>query len=164
MHNSVCIVSILRLHSLVAISNSVDPTYDNPPAATWSSVEINVGIICSCLPLLRPILTRFMPGAMSSKARSNNAGPRQYATIRSTRSRKAATLTDDDSLEMTKQSHDVAEREIQVVTDISVQVEGVSSGTSVWSSPAAKPEWVEQENTKKQGSTDTLVKDVGQMV
>ncbi|KAH3919270.1 hypothetical protein HBI56_101940 [Parastagonospora nodorum] len=159
----VCIVSILRLHSLVAISNSVDPTYDNPPAATWSSVEINVGIICSCLPLLRPILTRFMPGAMSSKTRSKNAGPRQYATIRSTRSRKATTLTDDDSLEMTKQSHDVAEREIQVVTDISVQVEGVSSGTSVWSSPATKPEWVEQENTKKQGSTDTLVKDVGQM-
>lgn len=104
-----------------------------------------------------------MPGAMTSKARSKSAGPRQYATIRSTRSRKAATSTDDDSLEMTKQSHDAAEREIQVVTDISVQVEGASSGTSVWSSPATKPEWSEQENTKK-SSTDTLVKDVGHMV
>jgi hypothetical protein len=64
---------------------------------------------------------------------------------------------------MTKQSHDVAEREIQVVTDISVQVSGASSGTSVWSSPVTKPEWAEQETIKK-GSTDTLVKDVGHMV
>ncbi|KAH8725893.1 hypothetical protein GQ44DRAFT_207239 [Phaeosphaeriaceae sp. PMI808] len=59
--SSVCIVSILRLQSLVAISNSEDPTYDNPPAATWSSVEINVGIICSCLPCLRPLLNKCFP-------------------------------------------------------------------------------------------------------
>ncbi|PVH95286.1 hypothetical protein DM02DRAFT_571441 [Periconia macrospinosa] len=62
----VCVVSILRLHSLVAISNSSDPTYDNPPAATWSSVEINVGITCSCLPCLRPLITRWFHGVLSS--------------------------------------------------------------------------------------------------
>jgi hypothetical protein len=33
MGGFVCIVSILRLQSLVAISNSDDPTWDNPPAA-----------------------------------------------------------------------------------------------------------------------------------
>ncbi|KAH7337358.1 hypothetical protein BKA66DRAFT_435411 [Pyrenochaeta sp. MPI-SDFR-AT-0127] len=62
----VCIVSILRLQSLVAISNSEDPTYDNPPAATWSSVETNVGIICSCLPCLRPLLTKCFPSIFPS--------------------------------------------------------------------------------------------------
>lgn len=58
---SVCIVSILRLQSLVTISNSEDPTYDNGPAATWSSIEANVGITCACLPPLRPLISRFAP-------------------------------------------------------------------------------------------------------
>ncbi|KAF1957015.1 hypothetical protein CC80DRAFT_534987 [Byssothecium circinans] len=56
----VCVMSIVRLHSLVAISNSADPTYDNPPAAKWSAVESNVAIICSCLPALRPLFTRYI--------------------------------------------------------------------------------------------------------
>ncbi|CAI6319376.1 unnamed protein product [Periconia digitata] len=59
----VCIVSILRLHSLIAISNSDDPTFDNPPAATWSAVEMSVGIVCACLPCLRPLGVRWWPRA-----------------------------------------------------------------------------------------------------
>ena len=62
--HSVCIVSILRLHTLVAISNSTDQSYDNPAAATWSSIEVNVGIICSCLPLLRPLIQMVMVSLM----------------------------------------------------------------------------------------------------
>ncbi|KAL4745170.1 hypothetical protein BDW72DRAFT_198908 [Aspergillus terricola var. indicus] len=30
--------------------------YDNVGAATWSAVECNVGIICACLPTLRPLI------------------------------------------------------------------------------------------------------------
>ncbi|OCL10124.1 hypothetical protein AOQ84DRAFT_289897, partial [Glonium stellatum] len=62
----VCIVSTLRLQSLVAISNSTDPTFDNPPAATWSSIETNVGLICACLPALRPLLSRLFPRVFSN--------------------------------------------------------------------------------------------------
>ena len=69
----VCLVSILRLHSLVAISNSPDPTYDNAPAATWSSCEANIGIICSCLPCLRPLITRYFPGAFSTTSSSSRS-------------------------------------------------------------------------------------------
>jgi hypothetical protein len=47
------------------ISNSTDPTYDNPPAATWSSVESTVGIICACLPSLRPVMQRAFPRLFS---------------------------------------------------------------------------------------------------
>ena len=57
----VCLVSIIRLHSLVRISNSKDPTFDNPPAATFSAVEVNVGIICACLPSIRPALSAILP-------------------------------------------------------------------------------------------------------
>jgi hypothetical protein len=129
LYPSVCVVSILRLQFLVAISNSSDPTYDNPPAATWSSVEINVGIICSCLPLLRPLLTRFLPNIFTTRVRTDNLGPKRYATIQSTHGSKFGRSRDGESIEMGKHEYD---GDIQVVTDISVQVEGGSGRLSVW--------------------------------
>lgn len=153
-----CIVSILRLHSLVSISGSEDPTYDNPPAATWSSVETNVGIICSCLPLLRPLMTRFLPGALSSRNRRSSTGPRQYATIGSTRRGPRSQST--DVMEMTKTSHDDAARDIQVVTDIDVKVEDHSGNESGWRTPIASKEWDDKETARRQGSTDTLIVEV----
>jgi len=62
----VCLISILRLQSLISIANSSDPTYDNTPAATWSSAELNVGIICSSLPTLRPLISRYLPSLFSA--------------------------------------------------------------------------------------------------
>ncbi|KAF2036556.1 hypothetical protein EK21DRAFT_83513 [Setomelanomma holmii] len=161
----VCVVSILRLQSLVAISNSSDPTYDNPPAATWSSVETNVGIICSCLPLLRPLLTRILPGVFTSQARSAT-GPRQYATIGSMRPRKGL-RTQEDTIEMTKHSHvscEDAGHDIHVVTDISVQVEGGTGRLSGWRTPVVQQEWVEKEISATKTSTETLPRDVRQVV
>ncbi|KAJ4297853.1 hypothetical protein N0V90_005752 [Kalmusia sp. IMI 367209] len=57
----VCLVSIVRLQTLVSISNSTDPTFDNPPAAMLSAIETNVGIVCACLPSMRPLLSSMMP-------------------------------------------------------------------------------------------------------
>lgn len=71
----VCIVSILRLQSLVTISNSTDPTFDNPPAATWSSIEINVGLICASLPALRQLLSQLFPSVFSSSLRASKYYP-----------------------------------------------------------------------------------------
>src|SRR5271155_524357 len=61
--------SILRLHSLYVISRSDDVTWDNVGAATWSSVELNVGIMCACLPTLRPLMNRLFPHALLSTQR-----------------------------------------------------------------------------------------------
>ncbi|KAH7068725.1 hypothetical protein FB567DRAFT_249000 [Paraphoma chrysanthemicola] len=161
----VCVVSILRLQSLVAISNSTDPTYDNPPAATWSSVETNVGIICSCLPLLRPLLTRILPGAFTSQHRSSSNGARQYATIGSTRPRRNPHA--DDLIEMTKHSHVSSEdagHDIQVVTDISVKVESGPEMPSGWEAPDSKPEWEVKGLQGTKSSTETLPRDVRHVV
>ncbi|KAF3395979.1 hypothetical protein F1880_006955 [Penicillium rolfsii] len=62
----VCITSIVRLASLKKISDSTDPTYDNVGAASWSAIECNTGIICACLPTLKPLLSRIIPGLMST--------------------------------------------------------------------------------------------------
>lgn len=57
----ITVVSILRLQSLVDYANSDNPTYDQWAVANWSTIEINVGIMCACMPALRGLLVRFFP-------------------------------------------------------------------------------------------------------
>ncbi|KAH7350484.1 hypothetical protein BKA66DRAFT_516356 [Pyrenochaeta sp. MPI-SDFR-AT-0127] len=165
----VCIVSILRLQSLVAISNSLDPTYDNPPAATWSSVETNVGIICSCLPLLRPLVNRWLPGGFSSHKRSAHNTPRTYATIGSNHGRKDLQSQSEYAMNITKHSRtsSIDGRDIQVVTDIHVHVEGGEGDLSGWRTPTSNKGWtgtVSDKEIQRANSTETLVKGTGRTV
>ena len=75
---SVCITSILRLKSLYTASVSKDLTWDNVGAASWSAVELNVAIICACLPMLKPLLVRMFPHLLGSTGRQNSSGARAY--------------------------------------------------------------------------------------
>ncbi|CAI7576473.1 unnamed protein product [Penicillium bialowiezense] len=70
----VCITSIVRLVSLKKISDSSDPTYDNVGAASWSAIECNTGIICACLPTLKPLIARIFPGMVTT---FSGSGPTQ---------------------------------------------------------------------------------------
>lgn len=59
---SVTVVSILRLQSLVEFrADTLNPTWDFFSVALWSDIEINVGIMCICMPSLRVLLTRLWP-------------------------------------------------------------------------------------------------------
>jgi hypothetical protein len=58
---SVTVVSILRLQSLVTFANSTNPTWDNWEVSFWSTIEMNVGIMCACLPTARLVLVRLFP-------------------------------------------------------------------------------------------------------
>jgi hypothetical protein len=152
---SVCLVSILRLQSLVAISNSSDPTYDNPPAATWSSVETNVGIICSCLPLLRPLVLRWLPDSLSSCKRSVKSKEKLYAMMSSSKGGKhARSQTEYGLAALPTRKHtrgvsgDLA-LDIHVVTEVQVQVEKVPQDG--WHSSTSA------QGVRKQESTEFLV-------
>ena len=70
-----CITSILRLHSLYIASVSTDITYDNVGAATWSAIELNVGIMCSCVPAMRPVINLIFPRLLSSTRRDHTSDP-----------------------------------------------------------------------------------------
>ncbi|KAF3762737.1 hypothetical protein M406DRAFT_18111, partial [Cryphonectria parasitica EP155] len=50
----VCVTSILRILAF-RTSKQSDPTYTTIDTATWSSVEQSLGIVCACLPTLRPL-------------------------------------------------------------------------------------------------------------
>ena len=60
-HNSprVCIISIFRIHA-VSVYDVDDPTYSMWTIAVWSSLEPTIGIVCACVPLLRPVFDLWM--------------------------------------------------------------------------------------------------------
>jgi hypothetical protein len=70
--NSVSMVSVIRLYSLHDIARSKDLSFDNPAHATLSAVEVNVAIICACLPAMRPLLALLMPKYFSAAAQYTN--------------------------------------------------------------------------------------------
>ncbi|KAH9224651.1 hypothetical protein DL95DRAFT_452399 [Leptodontidium sp. 2 PMI_412] len=71
----VTVVSILRLQSLVQFANSMNPTWHNLPVTVWSIVEINVGVICACMPNLRVLLVRIFPKILGT---TRNASANKY--------------------------------------------------------------------------------------
>ncbi|KAH8696769.1 hypothetical protein GQ44DRAFT_634273 [Phaeosphaeriaceae sp. PMI808] len=56
-----CIVSILRLTSLRASTQSTDITWNKVYSAFYAVIEINTGILCSCVVTLRPLFRRHLP-------------------------------------------------------------------------------------------------------
>ena len=62
----VTVVSALRLQSLVHFAVSANPTFDQTDVINWSNIEINIGIICACLPALRVILVGMFPKVFGS--------------------------------------------------------------------------------------------------
>lgn len=55
------VISIIRLHSLITFANSANATWDDLKVSLWSTIEINVGIICACMPTLRLLLLKAFP-------------------------------------------------------------------------------------------------------
>lgn len=63
-----CIISILRLQSLLVFLHNSDISWHNPLAAIWSSLEVNIGITCSCLPTLKALVTTWFPRAFHTSS------------------------------------------------------------------------------------------------
>ncbi|KAG5942286.1 hypothetical protein E4U53_007280 [Claviceps sorghi] len=63
----VTVVSALRLAYLSSFDASINITWDYYDVALWSTIEINVGIICTSLPTMRLILVRLSPGVFGSQ-------------------------------------------------------------------------------------------------
>ncbi|KAJ2898664.1 heterokaryon incompatibility protein-domain-containing protein [Zalerion maritima] len=107
----ICIVSILRIKSLLVAADSTDPSYENVGIAIWSTLELNVAIFCACLTTLKPLATRWFPRIFTSSSNSRSymhhgtttdgRGPSTTATA--TASGKRATRT----LNGTVTTHDV---------------------------------------------------------
>lgn len=47
-------------------------TWDNVPSSCWSITELCCGIVCACLPTLRPLITGCLPGMRSQGGKSSD--------------------------------------------------------------------------------------------
>jgi hypothetical protein len=66
------IVSIIRLWALAHYNASTNPIYDNMLSGIFSPLELNVGIICMCMPAFRRFIARFAPTCFGSTFASSN--------------------------------------------------------------------------------------------
>ncbi|EYE99210.1 uncharacterized protein EURHEDRAFT_541056 [Aspergillus ruber CBS 135680] len=69
----VCIVSVLRIIAF-DFSDANDPMYSTIDTATWSSIEQSVGIICACLPTLRPMFRQLYDATRHSTDKESGSG------------------------------------------------------------------------------------------
>ncbi|KAH8675278.1 hypothetical protein BX600DRAFT_431868 [Xylariales sp. PMI_506] len=74
----VTICSIVRLHTIMQFGNSTNPTLDYVPLAVWSLVEIDVGVMCACMPGIMALLQRLYPHLRTTRGgSSDNSYPRK---------------------------------------------------------------------------------------
>ncbi|KAM0551364.1 hypothetical protein ACHAPJ_008473 [Fusarium lateritium] len=71
----VTIMSVLRLAATVQHgSGTLNATWEFFELSRWSTIEINVGIICACMPSLRILLVRLFPKLLGTSQRYYNYG------------------------------------------------------------------------------------------
>ncbi|PVH96847.1 hypothetical protein DM02DRAFT_686861 [Periconia macrospinosa] len=68
-----CVASIIRLKSLYTISISHDISLSAIECVIWSGIEINVGITCSSISTLKPLVRKTFPRFLSSTNRTQKA-------------------------------------------------------------------------------------------
>lgn len=89
-----CAISIIRIQYLRL---SPDVTWDNVESSCWSISELCSGIICSCLPTLRPLLIKLVP-SMGSRATAASNGAK-YKLQSSGRDGASGNARDLDNVE-----------------------------------------------------------------
>ncbi|KAJ6157757.1 hypothetical protein N7470_005349 [Penicillium chermesinum] len=72
----VVVISSIRLNELSRMINGDDVSVRNESATVWSSLEVDVSLICACLPPLNPLFSRifaylFRPRPLHSSPASN---------------------------------------------------------------------------------------------
>ncbi|KAI9674529.1 MAG: hypothetical protein M1817_001867 [Caeruleum heppii] len=86
--------SAVRIYYLVIITRDPDFTWASTPSSLWCSIEINMSIVVSCLPILRPLvpmlsssITRKLYGSRTGRSEKSGSS---YAPSRSKKSSAAA--------------------------------------------------------------------------
>ena len=79
----VTVVDVIRIYYLQQAADSTslthsrigtgqDFSYNASTALMWSAVEVNVGIICACIPTLKPLIHRILPTILMDRHRSGS--------------------------------------------------------------------------------------------
>ncbi|KAH7405679.1 hypothetical protein DE146DRAFT_420423 [Phaeosphaeria sp. MPI-PUGE-AT-0046c] len=109
-------VFLLETYSILKTPLWYDYSYDISPAILWTIVELNLGVICACLPLMRPVWSAFgmdhrmksllsKIGASLSSSTSRSSMP-SFVKKSDDRSDSTPSECSDASLRALKQQYD----------------------------------------------------------
>ena len=70
--SSVTVCSVIRLPTIQRFNHSQNPTWDYTHLAFLSLVEVDVGVICACLPGMAQLVQRMWPRLFSMAPRRNS--------------------------------------------------------------------------------------------
>ncbi|KAJ4417854.1 hypothetical protein N0V82_005911 [Gnomoniopsis sp. IMI 355080] len=56
-----CVISIVRATTLRVVVETNDPSWNGSDGAIWSMLEVNLAILCSCLPTIRYLVAQILP-------------------------------------------------------------------------------------------------------
>ncbi|KFY23116.1 hypothetical protein V493_06073 [Pseudogymnoascus sp. VKM F-4281 (FW-2241)] len=77
----VMIICVVRITYIMSLANNPDVTYSQARAAVWSCVELNVGIMCASVIVLKPFMRHHFPGVFSTYVMSvdnSDATPKNF--------------------------------------------------------------------------------------
>ncbi|KAF2442465.1 hypothetical protein P171DRAFT_392365 [Karstenula rhodostoma CBS 690.94] len=139
----VIFTSVMRLYSLVHFANSQNISWDYVEAGYWSLIEIDVSIICGCMPAHRMLIARAWPKIKltfhSTKANSTNSKDSTAA------SRSTNAPATDKSVRVSVKPQTKDDRDFVPLVDIDTQGARTpksngpdSDRTEKWTSPTTK--------------------------
>jgi hypothetical protein len=104
----VTIVDVVRIYYLQQAVDYVPVTASSDPRATygrnanfswnaslsfmWSAVEVNVGIVCACVPTLKPLIIRILPAMLVDPNRTLRSSTRTGGSSKDSHRASAATM------------------------------------------------------------------------
>ncbi|KFY40365.1 hypothetical protein V494_03533 [Pseudogymnoascus sp. VKM F-4513 (FW-928)] len=62
----VMVICVVRITYIMSLANNPDVTYSQARAAVWSCVELNIGIVCASVIVLKPFMRHHFPGVFST--------------------------------------------------------------------------------------------------
>ncbi|EMD67868.1 hypothetical protein GGP41_009344 [Bipolaris sorokiniana] len=118
---AVCIISAIRLNMLIGPKYDWDDiTWQIGTVASLSTLETSLGIMCACIPTLRPLLKRFSPKMAGSSGKDQSTTGNQFGTKRETRYTSNGPLkskiTHDNAIYIQKDVHFQSTTELRDVS------------------------------------------------
>ncbi|KAF2442240.1 hypothetical protein P171DRAFT_433781 [Karstenula rhodostoma CBS 690.94] len=71
----VCVAGVFRLIYLQRYFTNVDLFWDAALTTSLGIVEVNIGIVCGCLPCIKPLLAKLLPSLFGSTGRTSRTTP-----------------------------------------------------------------------------------------
>jgi hypothetical protein len=70
----VCVAGVFRMIYLQRYFTNIDLLWDAALTTSLAIVEVNIGIVCGCLPCVKPFLARLLPSLFASTRRAGKTG------------------------------------------------------------------------------------------